>query len=438
MRTGAATMKANSGGRPGAGEGAGAPEPVTPAPAGPPRPKRRQAAYEHIAQGGPGGTHATVPEARGDAVPEARTAGGEPAADRGGWIRPGTLYVCATPIGNLGDVTFRLLEVLRRADRVLAEDTRRARRLLAAYGIAARVVSCHEYNEVERAEEVAGWLAREEVVALLTDAGTPGVADPGARLVARIAAAGWPVVPVPGPSAALAALSVAGIPAARVLFEGFLPRAAARRRQRMASWRAWEGAVVFFEAPHRLHKVLADLLDLLPDGYLVVARELTKQHEEIRRGLVARLVPELLRVAPRGEYTLVLAPPAAPRPALDGEEPGVAAAPRPSPEADAAGSVPVSEAAVTGVALPGVQRPAATTGGRLGEDAPGPRNGHGARRAGGAMPSDQALAAAIATEVAAGLAPSEAARRVARRYGVSRNRAYRAYLNHAGNAEARD
>lgn len=331
----------------------------------------------------------------------------DPAGEEGGaadWIRPGTLYVCATPIGNLGDVTLRLLALLRRADRVLAEDTRRTRRLLAAYGIRKRVVSCHEHNEAMRAEQVARWLAAGQVVALLTDAGTPGVADPGARLVARVAAAGRPVVPLPGPSAALAAFSAAGIPATRILIEGFLPRDAERRRERMRGWRGWDGAVIVYEAPHRLRATLADLLALLPDAYLAVARELTKRHEEIRRGPVAQLVPVLQAEEPRGEYTLVIAPAGLP----DG--------PRSRPSAG-----PQAEA-----------DPASRSAGRSDPEEPAPRppTGGAGSQSSPSLPSPAQLADEVAAEVAAGASPSAAARTVARRHGLRRSLVYRAYLDH--------
>ena len=146
------------------------------------------------------------------------------------------------------------------------------------------------------------------MVALLTDAGTPSVSDPGAQLVAAVAAAGLPVSPLPGPSAVIATLSVAGLRGDRWLFEGFLPRQQQRRRQRLMEWQQWPGAIVFFEAPHRLAATAQDLVELFPSGYLVVARELTKRHEEILRGPIAEVVAQVAAKPPRGEYTLVLWP----------------------------------------------------------------------------------------------------------------------------------
>lgn len=335
------------------------------------------------------------------------------------WIAPGTLYVCGGPIGNMGDASLRLLQVLARADRVLAEDTRHSRRLLERFGIAARLVSCHEHNEERRAAEVIRWLRAGEVVALLTDAGTPGVADPGARVVAAVAGAGLPVSPVPGPSAAVAALSVSGFGADRYLFEGFLPRDPERRRARIASWRTWPGPVVFFEAPHRLAETLADLARLIPGGRLVVARELTKRFEEIRHGRVADLVAEVSARPARGEYTLVLLPPHAARGAAGatvavgtpagggGAEGGAPGAGGPPPE-----EVPVLDGGAP-------EDPGEEPGAAPGEAAPG--------EATAPAPSRELLVAEIDLLVRHGLPASEAIRRVARGHGLRRADVYRLY-----------
>ncbi|HEY8393721.1 MAG TPA: 16S rRNA (cytidine(1402)-2'-O)-methyltransferase [Thermaerobacter sp.] len=331
------------------------------------------------------------------------------------WIVPGTLYVGGGPIGNLGDVSLRLLQVLARADRVLAEDTRHSRRLLERFGITPRLVSCHEHNEERRAAEVTRWLRDGEVVVLLTDAGTPGVADPGARVVAAVAAAGLPVSPVPGPSAAIAALSVAGFGADRYLFEGFLPRDPERRRARVAAWRAWPGPVVFFEAPHRLAETLADLASLLPDASLVVARELTKRFEEIRRGRVADLVAELTARPARGEYTLVLMPPRAAGGAGNG--------PVVRRTGDLTGAVP---AGAVGRGEPAGEWEAPELEG--GDAArPGQEPGGPGGEAGEAGPSRQLLLAEIELLVRHGFPASEAIRRVARGHGLRRADVYRLY-----------
>ncbi|PZN12919.1 MAG: 16S rRNA (cytidine(1402)-2'-O)-methyltransferase [Bacillota bacterium] len=340
------------------------------------------------------------------------------------WIAPGTLYVCGGPIGNMGDASLRLLQVLVHADRVLAEDTRHSRRLLERFGIAARLVSCHEHNEERRAAEVIRWLRAGEVVALLTDAGTPGVADPGARIVAAVAGAGLPVSPVPGPSAAMAALSVSGFGADRYLFEGFLPRDPERRRARIASWRAWPGPVVFFEAPHRLGETLGDLARLIPDGRLVLARELTKRFEEIRYGRVADLVAEVSARPARGEYTLVLLPPRALKAHAAGGAPGGEVA---------AGAPPIDDGTVGGA--PGAdgltsEEVPVLEGGEgeaLGEEPAAAATEAGPREATAPVPSRELLVAEIDLLVRHGLPASEAIRRVARGHGLRRADVYRLY-----------
>lgn len=218
------------------------------------------------------------------------------------------LYVCATPIGNLEDVTLRLLRVLREVAVIGAEDTRRTRRLCARYGIETPLVSCHEHNEEARAREFLAHLAAGRPVAYVTDAGTPGIADPGPALVRRVRAAGYPVVPVPGPSAATAALSVSGFAADAFCVEGFLPRKGRARREALARLAEQTRPVVLFEAPHRILATLDDLGRHLGDRLLCVARELTKEHETIHVG-PARLAAEALGPdAARGEFTLVVGP----------------------------------------------------------------------------------------------------------------------------------
>lgn len=218
------------------------------------------------------------------------------------------LYVCATPIGNLEDVTLRLLRVLREAAVIGAEDTRRTRRLCARYGIVTPLVSCHEHNEEARAREFLAHLAEGRSVAYVTDAGTPGVSDPGAALVRRVREAGYPVVPVPGPSAVTAALSASGFPADAFCVEGFLPRKGRARREALQRVAEEARPVVLFEAPHRIQETLADLGAYLGDRLLCVARELTKEHETIHVG-PARLAGQALAAGEaRGEFTLVVGP----------------------------------------------------------------------------------------------------------------------------------
>jgi 16S rRNA (cytidine1402-2'-O)-methyltransferase len=226
----------------------------------------------------------------------------------------GVLYVVATPIGNLEDVTLRALRVLREVDVVAAEDTRRTRILLVRHGIARPLVSYHDRIERARAPALVARLVAGESVALVSDAGTPGIADPGYHLVRGALAAGIPVVPVPGPSAVAALVSVAGLPVERFAFEGFLPSRAAARAARLAALASEPRAIVLFEATRRLAAMLADALAALGDRPAVVARELTKLHEEILRGTLGELRASVAaRSELRGEVTVIVAgaPPAA-------------------------------------------------------------------------------------------------------------------------------
>jgi 16S rRNA (cytidine1402-2'-O)-methyltransferase len=225
----------------------------------------------------------------------------------------GTLYVVATPIGNLEDVTQRALAVLRDAELLLAEDTRRTRVLLDRYGIAARPVSLHAHNEAARTQQALAVLGEGRAVALVSDAGTPLVSDPGERLVARAIAAGHTVVPVPGPSALLAALVGSGLPAESFTFVGFLPRKAGERARRIAELAGRRETLVFYESPRRVGALLAELAAALGERRTSVARELTKLHEEIARGTLAELAARFAAGA-RGEVTVVVegaSPPAA-------------------------------------------------------------------------------------------------------------------------------
>lgn len=218
----------------------------------------------------------------------------------------GTLFVVATPIGNLEDVTLRALRVLREVDQILAEDTRRTRILLDRHGIAGRPVSLHAHNEAARTAEVLGRLEAGASVALVSDAGTPLISDPGERLVAVAIGAGHAVVPVPGPSAVLAALTVSGIPAGSFTVLGFLPRRAAARRKLLERFRVAPETLVIFEAPGRTAATLTALRDALGDRPACVARELTKLHEEAARGWLSELAARFAEAAPRGEVTLVV------------------------------------------------------------------------------------------------------------------------------------
>lgn len=225
-------------------------------------------------------------------------------------VRPGTLYVVATPIGNLGDLSPRARDVLAAVDLIAAEDTRRTGQLLTAVGIAGRLVSLHEHNEAGRVAELTAALAAGRSVALVSDAGTPLVSDPGYRLLAAVRAAGLPASPVPGPCAALALLAVAGLPTDRFTFEGFLPTGGAQRRRRLAELARGTATLVFYAAVHRIGATLDDLAATFgPSREAAVGRELTKLHETLYRGtlgeLATRVVADPARV--RGEYVIAVA-----------------------------------------------------------------------------------------------------------------------------------
>jgi 16S rRNA (cytidine1402-2'-O)-methyltransferase len=221
-----------------------------------------------------------------------------------------TLYVVATPIGNLSDVTLRALEVLRGVDAIAAEDTRVTVRLLDRHGIAGKLLAVHEHNERAAAERICDMLAEGRSVALVSDAGTPGIADPGARVVAAVRGAGYRVVPVPGPSAVVTALSASGFENGRFLFCGFLPARGAERRGVLAELAAQAATLVFYEAPHRVTECVADLCATLGgERDIVIARELTKIHETIHRCRLAEAVAwlEADDNNRRGEFVLVVA-----------------------------------------------------------------------------------------------------------------------------------
>jgi 16S rRNA (cytidine1402-2'-O)-methyltransferase len=232
-------------------------------------------------------------------------------ADRGmggaGGARAGRLVVCPTPIGNLEDVTLRVLAALREADVVACEDTRRTRVLLDRYGVSARLVSYHEHNEAHRARELVEQMRAGTVVALVSDAGMPLVSDPGFVLVRACVAAGLAVEVLPGPSAALAALVASGLPARRWRFEGFLPR----RRAELESLLGAAETLVAFESPRRVAATLAVLAELDGDRPVAVCRELTKLHEEVVRGKASELAARYADAPPRGEVVLVVGPAAA-------------------------------------------------------------------------------------------------------------------------------
>jgi 16S rRNA (cytidine1402-2'-O)-methyltransferase len=234
-------------------------------------------------------------------------------ADPESLLTPG-LYLVATPIGNLGDITLRALDVLRRVDRIACEDTRQTQKLLNHYEITTPTVSCHQHNEHTRATELIQNIKAGKAIAVVSDAGMPGISDPGGWLIAEAIAAGVAIIPIPGANAALSALVASGLPAGEFHFIGFLPEKAGARRTRLEALAAEiqrnnaARTFIFYEAPHRILEVLADLETVFgPALRVVLARELTKMHEEFLRGTVAEVRRELAgRDRMRGEITLLV------------------------------------------------------------------------------------------------------------------------------------
>lgn len=229
-------------------------------------------------------------------------------------LAPG-LYVTATPIGNLGDITLRALDVLRGVDRIACEDTRVSGKLLAHFGIDKPLVAYHEHNEARMCSKLVARLATGERLALVSDAGTPLISDPGYRLVRAAIAQGIEVIAVPGPSAAIAALSVSGLPTDRFYFEGFLPARGGARRERIARLKAIDATLVLYESARRLPRTLSDLAAALDGRGAVVARELTKLFEDVRRDTLQNLARDYGEEgAPKGEVVIIIAPPADDKP----------------------------------------------------------------------------------------------------------------------------
>lgn len=220
----------------------------------------------------------------------------------------GTLYVVSTPIGNLEDLTYRAARVLGEVDLIACEDTRHSRKLLHHYGITTKTISYHEHNERERALELLAALKSGSDIALVSDAGTPSISDPGFRVVRVALEEGLRVVPVPGPTALISALVASGLPSDEFFFGGFLPARSLGRRKRLGELSSIPTTLVFYEAPHRIAATLKDAREVLGEREAVVARELTKIHEEIQRGLLSELADRFSRAGqePRGEMVLVI------------------------------------------------------------------------------------------------------------------------------------
>jgi 16S rRNA (cytidine1402-2'-O)-methyltransferase len=223
-------------------------------------------------------------------------------------IGTGCLYLVATPIGNLEDITVRAIRILKEADLVACEDTRQTQKLLHHYGIRKEMVSYHEHNELTRSPELVIELEQGAQIALVSDAGTPGISDPGHRLVTLCLRHHIPVVPIPGPSALVAALAASGLPTEEFLFVGFLPARAGARRKALDALKTESRTLIFYEAPHRIVETLADALEILGARPAVIAREVTKIHEEFLRGPLAELLASARKRAPRGEITLLIGP----------------------------------------------------------------------------------------------------------------------------------
>jgi 16S rRNA (cytidine1402-2'-O)-methyltransferase len=220
----------------------------------------------------------------------------------------GKLFLVGTPIGNMEDITLRALRALREADLVAAEDTRRARKLLSRHDIHTTVTSYHGHNEREKAVSIAGEVEAGKKVALVSDAGMPGVSDPGFRVVEECSRRGLRVEVVPGPSSLTASLALSGLPLAGFRYDGFVPRRRGERRTRLVQLLRDGEAIVFYEAPHRLLETLKDLAELAPERRVVVSRELTKVHEEVLRGTAAEVLESLGEGKPRGEFVVIVAP----------------------------------------------------------------------------------------------------------------------------------
>ncbi len=221
----------------------------------------------------------------------------------------GCLHLVATPIGNLEDITLRALRVLKEADVVACEDTRQTQKLLNHYEIRKRLVSYHEHNEMTRAAELLIEMEQGAKIALVTDAGMPAISDPGHHLVALCLRHKIPVVPVPGATALVAALAASGLPTEEFLFLGFLPNRPTDRRKALKPLAGEQRTIVFYEAPHRLREMLADALQVLGNRPAVIAREVTKLHEEFARGSLSELADEFTRREPRGEITVLIGAP---------------------------------------------------------------------------------------------------------------------------------
>lgn len=223
-------------------------------------------------------------------------------------LTPGTLYLVATPIGNLEDITLRALRVLRECDVVAAEDTRRSGQLLKHFEISKPLLSYFQFNEARRSEEIIERLKRGEKVALVTDAGSPGISDPGERVVKAAIATGLRVEAVPGPCALVAGLTASGLPTDEFHFIGFLPHKSGQRRNQLESLKAFAGTLVLYESPYRIEKLLGELTEVFPERQVVLGRELTKKFEEFLRGKPPELLEVTKKRSLKGEFVVMVGP----------------------------------------------------------------------------------------------------------------------------------
>ena len=221
-------------------------------------------------------------------------------------LQPGTLYLVATPIGNLEDITLRALRTLRQCSVIAAEDTRRTKQLLKTHGISQKVVSCHKFNEAKRSQAILDCLGNGQSVALVSDAGTPGISDPGGRIVRAAIEAGNRVESVPGPCALTAALPASGLPTEEFHFTGFLPHKSGGRKKILDALDEIPGTLCFYESPHRITKLLGELQSQWPGSEVVLARELTKKFEEFLRGSPEKLAEYYAERKPKGEFVVLV------------------------------------------------------------------------------------------------------------------------------------
>ncbi|PYM14505.1 MAG: 16S rRNA (cytidine(1402)-2'-O)-methyltransferase [Verrucomicrobia bacterium] len=221
-------------------------------------------------------------------------------------LTPGTLYLVATPIGNLEDITLRALRTLKECDVIAAEDTRHTGQLLKHFGFSRPLLSYFQFNEAKRSQEIIERLRRGETVALVTDSGSPGISDPGERVVKAALAAGFRVEPVPGACALVAALTAGGLPTEEFHFVGFLPHKSGQRRKKLEELRSFAGTLVLYESPYRIEKLLAELNEVFPGRSVVLARELTKKFEEFLRGTPAQLLEVAKKRPLKGEFVVLI------------------------------------------------------------------------------------------------------------------------------------